>query len=289
MEINKAYRYCGRDFTIDEMEIIRRITEMELSRNRMSQEVCRQLQWFKPDGKLKEMSCRVAMLQMEKDALISLPPPKNKNNNGKPYPPVTSLSNPLPPIHKPADELKKIHLRLVTTREQSKLWNEYIERYHYLGYKPLPGAQLRYFVECEEGFLACLGFAASAWKVAPRDQWIGWTGQQREKNLHLIVNNARFLILPWVRSGNLASKILSMVSKQISSDWKKRYNYQPVLLETFVQKDRFEGTCYKAANWILLGKTKGRGKLDRDRLQTLPIKYIFVYPLHQQFITILLS
>jgi hypothetical protein len=135
--------------------------------------------------------------------------------------------------------------------------------------------------------LAALGFAAAAWKVAPRDSFIGWSAQQRSSNLHLIVNNARFLILPWVTSKNLASRILSCAVRQLPYDWQTRYHYQPVLLETFVQKDRFCGTCYRAANWTLLGQTQCRGKLDRYNKHPLPVKNIFVYPLNNSFRKIL--
>ncbi len=141
------------------------------------------------------------------------------------------------------------------------MWNEYIERYHYLGYTPLPGAQLRYFVSMDKQILALLGFGASAWQVAPRDNFIGWDHEQRRKGLPLIVNNARFLILPWVQSKNLASKILAMIARQLPINWCERYNIQPVLMETFVEIGRFSGTCYRAANWIHVGQTKGRGKL----------------------------
>jgi hypothetical protein len=164
----------------------------------------------------------------------------------------------------------------------SSLWNELIERYHYLGYDPLPGAQMRYFVVAGGRMLAALGFGASAWKVAPRDRFIGWSHEQRSANLNLIVNNARFLILPWVRSPNLASRVLSAVARTLPRDWERRYGYCPVLLETFVE-ERFRGTCYRAANWICVGRTQGRGKLDRKHRAALPKKLIFLYPLRRDF------
>ena len=164
------------------------------------------------------------------------------------------------------------------------MWlNEYIHRYHYLGHKPLPGAQLRYFVYANNQLIALLGFGAAAWQTAPRDHYIGWNHEQRKRNLHLIVNNARFLILPWVKSHNLASKILSMVAKVLPDHWQVQYGYRPVLLETFVEKSRFKGTCYKAANWVLLGQTKGRGKLGPSGKQSVPIKDLLVYPLDRRF------
>nr|MBF0223231.1 DUF4338 domain-containing protein [Desulfobulbaceae bacterium] len=173
------------------------------------------------------------------------------------------------------------------TRANSVLWNEYIERYHYLGYTPLPGAQLRYFVYAGEQLVALTGFGAAAWQTAPRDIFIGWNHEQRKKNLHLITNNARFLILPWVQSKNLASKILSLTTRQLPDDWEDRYNIRPVLLETFVENKRFIGTCYKAANWQLCGKTKGRGKLGPAGKVSVPIKDVWVYPLEKKFRSIL--
>lgn len=287
-----SYIYCGRTFTPQEIDWIRNLILSEPKRNRrgLSRLVCDQFQWLRPDGRPKDMSCRVAMLRMHRDNLIALPPPKTKNGNGRTRPQLTPASDPKDPISLPACDFGKLSLQPVSTSKLSSLWNELIERYHYLGHKPLPGAQIKYLVFSSQGtLLAALGFGAAAWKVAPRDHFIGWSPQQRERNLYLIVNNARFLILPWIISRNLASRILSIAAKQLPFDWQKRYNYQPVLLETFVQKDRFKGTCYRAANWILLGQTQGRGKLDRYNKYPLPIKDIFVYPLNKSFHQILCS
>ena len=167
--------------------------------------------------------------------------------------------------------------------QDSRRWNEYIHRYHYLGYQPLPGAQWRYGVTAGETLLALLGFGAAAWQCAPRDRFIGWSHEQRQQNLPLIVNNARFLILPWVRSPNLASKILGRAARQLPDDWQTRYGYRPVLLETFVQKDRFTGACYQAANWTSVGQTQGRGKLGPAGKQSVPIKDLWLYPLDKNF------
>jgi hypothetical protein len=163
------------------------------------------------------------------------------------------------------------------------LWNEAIARFHYLGYTPLSGAQQRYLVEYDDGILGAIGFGASAWKVAARDHWIGWTSQQRQSGLQRVVNNARFLLLPWVRVKNLASRILSMSARRLVGDWQQRYGYQPVLLETFVEQPRFSGSCYRAANWIYVGDTQGRGKLDRYEERALPIKGVYLYPLISDF------
>lgn len=168
-------------------------------------------------------------------------------------------------------------------RAHSRLWNEYIHRYHYLGYTTLPGAQLRYFVTAAEQPLALLGFGASAWQCAPRDRYIGWSAEQRTRNLHLIVNNARFLILPWIRSKNLASKILALAARTLPAHWQQRYAYRPVLMETFVDTERFTGTCYKAANWKYIGQTQGRGKLGPKGKRSVPIKDLWLYPLEPDF------
>lgn len=279
-------RYCGRDFSAAEMESIRALIAEHASANRarLSRLVCEALDWRRPDGRLKDMSCRVAMLRMLADGLIELPPPQTRNNNGRPYRRRTPQAEPeLLPVVGSAGRLVDLNLEPVTGRRQSHLWNEYIDRYHYLGYQPLPGAQLRYIARANGGVLALLGFGAAAWKTAPRDRFIGWTAAQRERRLHLVVNNARFLILPWVRCRNLASRLLSLATRRLAEDWQQRYGYRPVLVETFVETARFRGTCYKAANWICLGQTQGRGKLDVQNKRELPKKTIWVYPLVKHF------
>jgi len=277
-------RYCGRDFSVQELEQIRKLIAEDAGRTRaeLSRLTCRMLDWYKPDGGLKDMSCRVAMLRMAEDSLITLPPPRRKP------PPrqkilFTEQTDPQPVLLQPVHELAAIQLCPVVTRDHSRLWNEYIHRYHYLGHKPLPGAQLRYFVTLDEQIIAALGFGAAAWQTAPRDQFIGWSHEQRQKNLPLVVNNARFLIMPWVKSKNLASTILSMIARLLPTQWEDRYGIRPVLLETFVDTERFAGTCYKAANWIYVGKTKGRGKLGPAGKQSVPIKDLWLYPLSRQF------
>ncbi len=280
-----AVRYCGRLFTIKEMDRIRQLitSDRKLNRVQLSRIVCDEFGWLRPDGRLKDMSCRVAMLRMERDGLIRLPPPQTGNGNRSARVSISSASDPQFPICMGAGDLGPLRLELVVKGSSSKLWNELIERYHYLGYKTLPGAQIRYLVFGNSHLLAALGFGAAAWTVAPRDKFIGWTNQQRQRNLHVVVNNARFLILPWVTSHNLASRILAGIAKQLPHDWQKRYSYKPVLLETFVEQKRFRGTCYRAANWIHVGQTQGRGKLDRQNLYSVPVKDIFLYPLDKHF------
>lgn len=278
-----SHRYCGRDFHADEIERIRQLIAEDPARTRaeLSRLTCRMLGWYKADGGLKAMSARVAMLRMHDDGLIVLPPPRGKRPD--PRVRISPRSDPGPPLNQPARALTPLTLQHVRQKSDSRLWNEYIQRYHYLGHKPLPGAQLRYLVYSAEQLIALLGFGAAAWQSAPRDRYIGWTHQQRQRNLPLIVNNARFLILPWIQSKNLASMILAQVARTLPDHWLEVYGYRPVLLETFVEKPRFQGTCYKAANWIYLGQTKGRGKLGPAGKQSVPIKDLWVYPLDRRF------
>ena len=279
--------YCGRNFSALEIIKIRQLItdHPECHRADLSRQVCRMLQWYKPDGGLKEMSCRVAMLRMQADGLFNLPPPRRAKAALRTIT-ATSATNPRKLITQSVQYLGPLSLRKVEPAESS-LWNEFIERYHYLGYTPLPGAQIRYFVLLDQQVVALLGFGAAAWQTAPRDHYIGWTHSLRKHHLPLVVNNARFLILPWVQVKNLASKILAMAAKQIPRDWQKQYRIKPVLLETFVETERFAGTCYKAANWHHVGTTKGRGKLGPSGKQSVPIKDIWLYPLNKNFKKIL--
>lgn len=278
-------RFCGRMFTCAEIAQIRQLiaTNPDMNRAGLSRAVCDELGWMKRDGGRKDMSCRVAMLRMHRAGLITLPPPANSNGNRNHRPRITPASDPEFPVSLPAGALGALELRLVENSRDSSLWNEFVERYHYLGYQPLPGAQLRYLVSAGDKLLALLGFGASAWKTGPRDRWIGWTVEERKRQLHLVVNNARFLILPWIRSKNLASRILGTVTRRLPRDWNECYGYQPVLIETFVERDRFQGTCYRAANWIHVGQTQGRGKLDVKHENAVPVKDVFLLPLHKQF------
>lgn len=277
-------RYCGRAFTASDIELIRALiaTSPPLNRARLSREMCERLNWRRADGRLKEMSARVAMLRMQADGLITLPPPRNaKPATYRAYPEIEGAV--LEPASVPVVDLARLSVDLVGAKRDSLLWNAYIQRHHYLGHQLLPGAQLRYFVRAADQVIALLSFGASAWKTRPRDEFIGWRHEERTRNLHLIVNNARFLILPWIKCRNLASHILARISRRLAQDWHAHYAYRPVLLETFVEKPRFAGTCYKAANWHYLGDTQGRGKLDRLHRNAKPVKSIWVYPLVGDF------
>lgn len=277
-------RYSGRVFGPPEIEQVREIicAHPGASRQQLSYRVCEAFDWRKPDGSLKDMSCRVALLRMHREGLIALPAPQRKVNPCRAFGRRTPQAEPGAPLEAAVHELTDLHLELVE-RADSALWNEYIDRYHYLGYKPLPGAQLRYFAFAGERLVGLLGFGAAAWKSGPRDEWVGWSRTQRHRNLAAVVNNARFLILPWVRVAHLASKLLAMAARLLPAHWEGRYGYRPVLLETFVEAPRFAGTCYRAASWICVGQTQGRGKLGDHRLGQVPVKTVWVYPLAKDF------
>ena len=280
--------YSGREFSPQEIEQIRQLMQQcpTLLRTPLSRKLCELFAWTKPNGELKDMSCRVALLRMQADGLITLPASRMPHR-GRPHFPATAATDAQAPLLRPVHELATLTLQPVLGTPASRLWNEYIQRYHYLGYTPMSGSQMRYNVFAGEQLVALLSFGASAWKLGPREQFIGWPEPMRLKNLQRVVNNARFLILPWIQSKGLASKILSKVARQLPKDWQLRYGYRPVLFETFVESQRHRGTCYKAANWVHVGQTTGRGKKSAVHHQIIPIKDIWLYPLRRDFAAVL--
>ncbi len=281
-------RYCGRDFTAADLAVIRTLAATLPTRRAIADAACDALGWRRHDGRRKAMSARVALLRMADDGLVTLPAPRTTNANGR----ISRRLEPdaeLPPaVVASLSELGRIDLVVVDSEASSRRWRTLIATHHYLGYTPFAGAQLRYLVESASGTLGALGFAASAWTCAPRDAYIGWDAATREARLHLVVGNARFLILPHVRVANLASTVLARVARRLCSDWQTAYGYAPVLLETFVETPRFSGASYRAANWIHVGQTKGRGKLDRHHSHALPVKDVYLYPLrrdHRRILT----
>ena len=283
--------YCGREFVDADIQTIKHLMEQDpsLKRAPLSRKLCELFDWTKPNGELKDMTCRVALLRMHADGLITLPPSRMPRGRGRPHFPPTAATDAQTPLVQPVHELGALTLRTVKSTPASRLWNEYIARYHYLGYTPMSGSQLRYNVFVGDQLVALLSFGASAWKLAARERFIGWQEPERLRNLQLVVNNARFLILPWIQSKGLASKILSKIARQLPADWQQRYGYRPVLLETFVEFERHRGTCYKAANWIHIGQTAGRGKKSAVHHQIIPVKDIWLYPLRNNFASLLLQ
>ena len=275
-------RYYGRDFTAQEMALLRALiaVDPQPTRAALSREFCRRIGWFKPGGGLKDMMARVTMLAMHKDGLVTLPPPNGRQYRPKPIVFGPDTEAPLFPAPSTLDDVRPLDLRTVVrgTRE-GKLWNEFIARYHYLGYKTLVGAQMRYAVHDRNGWpLAMLGFSTAAWTLAPRDSFIGWTPQLREKNLPLVVDNPRFLILPWINIPNLGSHILAIVRRRLPQDWTERYNTTPVLIETFVQTPRYTGAVYKASAGSASGSLRDGVAMTGTRNEPSPKGHLAAAP-----------
>jgi hypothetical protein len=256
-------------------------------RTSISKELCRYWNWRQPNGALKDMACRDFLSRLEKRGLITLPPPKSINHKRKGKRVISLPLHDKTPISSSLKKCFPIRVEPIRWTVHEPLFNGFLSAYHYLGYCQFVGAHLKYMAFTGERPLACLGFAVAPWRLNCRDRFIGWNDEARKRNLHLIANNVRFLILPWVKVLHLASHLLSLIAKRISSDFQRVYGYPIVLLETFVDKERFCGTCYKAANWIKVGETCGRGRNDRYKKRDKPIKAVFVYPLYKGFRLIL--
>ena len=282
--LNKPFGNKGLSAVLEEINDADPFNRAEIARR-----VCKRLDWKSPGGQYQLMSARVGLLRLHRAGLITLPAPIRGNGNGKKLQTDDICLPRLCSTDQPVDKLKGLTLQRVNGSGQSAIYNALMERYHYLGYVPMAGAQVRYLFRCEEGVLGAIGFGASAWKISPRDRFIGWDTTTRESRLHLIVNNSRFLILPEVRCANLASRILSLCAKRVPEDFQALYGYRPVLFETFVERNRFRGVCYQAANWHYVGKTQGRGKKHVYRTPGVAVKDIWLYPLCRGFRRVLLG
>jgi hypothetical protein len=280
----------GREFSEDILSRIRQrvAEEPTLTRTALSREVCGWLQWHGGDGRPKDMSCRVALLKLARRGVIELPAAKQASFARAGQAAQAAAPSGLT-IEAPLRQLGRVWLVPVDSAqaELSRTWWAMMQAHHPLGAGPLCGAQLRYVVACEAGVLGGLSFSAPAWRLAPRDAWIGWSDAARRAGLCKVVANSRFLILPGVRVPHLASHVLALALKRLSADWQARYAVAPVLVETFVDATRWRGTCYRAANWQHLGQTQGRGRQDRTRAAQGTSKDIWVYPLHARWQSIL--
>jgi hypothetical protein len=271
----------GRTFSATELVVVREIVAKSPldSRYQISKNVCAGLGWQQANGRPKDRSCRALLQKLERAGFLQLPAPRRAQPPRRPIP-LTSRTAPRLPFALAPREVGLEHFRVATHIErEERLWNEFVERYHYLKFGVVVGPQLKYFVEVRGEPVACMAFGGAAWKVEPRDRWIGWSTEQRKNNLRYVVNNTRYLLFPWIKVKNLASRLLALAAKRLPDDWHRIYGYRPCLLETFVNTDRHPGTCYKAANWILVGQTKGRGKMDRYAEAKLPKKAMYVYRL----------
>ena len=283
---------CGRMFTIQELQEIQDIIRLfpKLSQTELAKTICEMLSWVAPNGKYKLESCRELLKKLATKQWIVLPEKQHTRSPAKELHHFqTEMEAAEVEIQGTVSDIAPIELQSVRSQADIRLWNDYVGRYHSLGYKRPFGAHQRYFIWSgttpQRRRVGCMLFSASAWALSERDAWIGWSKEDRSQRLQLIVNNTRFLIFPWVKVKNLASKALSLAAKQVPIDWQERYGYKPVLLETFVDVARYKGTCYRAANWMALGLTTGRGRMDRYTQHLSSPKQIFLYPLCPDFRT----
>jgi len=290
MQPISSERFCGRVVDKNQVSEIVEIVAIfpKLSRAELANTICELFSWKRPTGKLKTVECRQFLERLDAKGIIRLPACREHNAKGtKTNVHRTDQADRQAIISVKLSELSPIVLSRVKTKEQRDLWCEYIDRYHYLGYQLPFGAQLRYFIESaakDAVFLGCLQFSSPAWKMAPRDRWIGWNDEQRQRNLQKVISNSRFLIFPWIQVKNLASSVLALSVKTVPDDWQSCYGYRPVLIETLVEQKRFKGTCYQAANWVHVGSTTGRGRMDREnKRKGMAVKEIYVYPLSNRF------
>lgn len=278
--------FCGRPLSSAELNLIRDITEEfgTLGRTEIASTVCELLQWVRPTGKLKTVECRAFLEALEVDGLLRLPPRRSQKRPERQTPPARSSEASAAALEGSLKEFQPLRVEPVSTADDQTLWRSWVEQYHYLGYRIPFGAHLRYFVQITVARqlvrVGALQFSSPAWRMAAREQWLGWSDSARRNNLQQVVSNSRFLILPWVRIRNLASSALAQAARRLPDDWEATYGIRPVLLETLVDPSRFGGTCYRAANWIEVGLTSGRGRQDREhrRHGTAP-KKIFLLPL----------
>ena len=279
--------WSGRSFSETDFTLLREVItdHPTASRAELSHLACTALGWRAVDGSLRSMRMRVVMLRMHEAGLIKLPEPRR----AQPWPqPERWLQHAFPDpqttIIDRVDRLTGLTMHPITglgtqAQRDSRIWNASIAAYHYLGYQRPVGHQVRYTITCDQGPLACIGFASAAWKIAPRDIRIGWNHDQRERGLRHIINNTRFLILPWVHAPNLASWILAACAHRLRHDWKVATGVDPLLIETFVDAEKYSGHCYRAANWLSLGTTQGRGRYDRYTERAVSLKHIWVLPM----------
>ncbi len=279
---------AGRDFND---ELIARIREtvrsgVDLTRGALARLVCGWFEWRHADGRPKETSCRIVLNKLERRGVIELPPAREVSFVPRTPRPAQSMQ--WPRIEAGLSKLGAIELVVVNgDKALSRQWRAMMQAHHPLGDGPLCGAQLRYLIRCKQGILGGLSFSAAAWRLLVRDEWIGWSDSMRERRLSRVVGNTRFLILPSVQVKNLASHVLGLATQRLAGDWQARYGLRPVLVESFVDTSRYEGTCYRAANWIELGLTQGRGRQDRSRSAQLAPKRVLVYPLQRNWRKIL--
>jgi len=273
----------NREITAKDLKFIQIVVHehWDKGRTHISRMLCQKWNWIQPNGRLKDMACRELLLTLHRKDLLDYPSPRYIPDNKKRV--VKNIKVDTTPISCNIFELEPVQVKMVRHTDLEPLYDSLIDQYHYLGYVQIVGNHLKYMAFAGDIPVACIGWGSAAWAVESREEFIGWTKPVKNKNLHFVMNNTRFLVLPFVKVKCLASKVLSLNIKRISSDWLKIYHYPLYMLETFVQQNRFQGTCYKAANWIRVGETKGTSKKGHKHLKHGKIKDVYLYPLDKNF------
>ena len=279
-------KYRGRVITAEDILYIRELVAAhpKASRRTLSKKLCEAWQWRQPNGALRDMVCRGLLLMLERAGEITLPPVTYVRHN-----PLADRARPEPVlidntrIECPLRDIQPLEFQQVRRTSDESLFNSLMEEHHYLGYEQPVGEHLKYLVWAQGRPIACVAWSSAPRHLGSRDRYIGWSAEARRRNIRLIAYNTRFLILPWVRVDHLASHILGRMAERISDDWQQLYGHPVYFLETFVDPERFRGTCYRAANWVVLGKTTGRGKDSISWQPNRSIKEVLGYPLTKRF------
>ncbi|MCP3891180.1 MAG: DUF4338 domain-containing protein [Desulfobulbaceae bacterium] len=281
-----AIEQCGRKFTSEDIEEIAETIKAfpNLCQTTLTETICEHLDWFTATGRYKKDACLKLLRKMEDIGAIKLPPrrpcPKQQSPKAKAAPSLPPHQS----IHCNLEVVRPISIEPATTQTDVAMWNQHVDQHHYLGYKRPFGCFIRYFVRSVKGeILACILLAGAAKSISARDNWIGWNTNQRLRNLPWVINNSRFVIMPWVNIPYLASHVLAQLKRRISSDWFTLWGYRPLLMESFVDPAKYNGTCYQASNWHLVGKTTGEGLARKGKLYTTTPKLIFTMPLQKDF------
>lgn len=281
----QLYKIRGRSIDQYDLNTIRGVisAHWDQGRSAISRSLCKQWNWYQANGNLKDRACRVMLLRLEEKGEIRLPPRLTQRRRIRKKPKRLQYEYDKTPMTGRVSSYSSLTFKMVRRTPAEGLWDTLVDSCHYLGNPRIVGSYLKYFASLDGRLVACLGWGSPAWKVACRDTFIGWDHATREANLHKIVNNVRFLILPWVTIEHLASKVLAANIRRLQNDWLGFYNQPISLLETFVDTTRYKGTCYKAANWCHIGNTQGRGKYDRHTRREQPVKAVYLYPLSRRF------
>jgi len=281
-----VFKYRSRIVTDEDLSFIIKLIHENptVSRRRLSALLCEAWNWVQPNGSLCDMVCRSLMLGMHRAKLIELPPVRKVNHN-----PLAVRSKPKPvsvettPLCCRLGQIQPLSFVQVRRTKAEAIFNGLMQQYHYLGYTQPVGEHLKYLVYSEERPIAALAWSSAPRHLGPRDRFIGWSAQQRRQNIRFLAYNTRFLILPWVQVPHLASHILGQMARRLPHNWQQLYGHPVYFLETFIDPERFKGTCYRAANWNVLGRTTGRGHQDQTHRPNRPVKEILGYPLTKQF------